>query len=314
MRLNQFDLNLLVALGALLEERSVTRAAERLNLSQPAMSAALRRLREAFKDELLVMHGKRMVPTAHAQHLAPQVAQAIVTMRSLLSSSTQFDPATSHRAFRIAASDYVTMVVIVPMLAELARIAPNVRVEILPPQGGVELEMERGTVDLLISPEQFQGRGHPQDLLFEERHVVLGWAENPLLCEPMSEQDYDDASHVIVEVSRTLSFAEEHVRARGDRRRIVIVASSFTVVPWMLPGTQRIALVHERLARAFLPHLPLAIVQPPFAIPPMREMMQYHRTRAQDGGLTWLRELLRRHGHAAADGASLPSPPIKPEV
>ncbi len=302
MRLNQFDLNLLVALNALLDERSVTRAADRLNLSQPAMSAALRRLREAFKDELLVVHGKRMVPTAHAQLLAPQVAQAIVSMQSLLASSTLFDPATSQRVFRIAASDYIALVSIVPMLNELATIAPGIRVEIAPPQANTDMEMERGAIDLIISPEQFQSRGHPQELLFEERYVLLGCANNPLLDGAITEQAYDDASHVIVELSNTLSFAEEHVRARGDRRRIEVVASSFTIVPWMLPGTNRISLVHQRLARTFVQHLPLKIAELPFAIPSMREMMQYHRTRARDRGLEWLRDRLRQQAEALSVG------------
>lgn len=293
MRLNRFDLNLLVALNVLLEERSVTRAAARLNLSQPAMSAALRRLRDAFGDELLVVHGKKMVPTAHAQSLAPQIAQAIVSMQSLIASSTLFDPATSERVFRVAASDYITLVAIVPLLNVLASEAPGIRVEISNPHGGSTTEMERGAIDLIISPEQFQERGHPQELLFEERHVLLGCNSNPLLAGRIDQEAYDRASHVVVEVSNTLSFAEEFVRARGDRRRVKVVAPSFTIVPWMLPGTPRVALVHERLAQAFLSQLPLAVAEPPFAVPAMREMMQYHRTRSQDRGLAWLRERLR---------------------
>ncbi|HEX8445960.1 MAG TPA: LysR family transcriptional regulator [Sphingomonas sp.] len=290
--MNRFDLNLLVALNALLEEGSVTRAARRLNLSQPATSSALRRLREAFGDEILVANGKRMVPTPHALSLAPMVAEALGSMQALLASSTLFDPATSQRVFRIAASDYVITVAVVPLLRELAVTAPGIGVEMRSPNSGTTADLERGTVDLIISPEQFQSAGHPRDLLFEERHVILGCRDNPIFSAPITEDIYARVGHVVVEVSNTLSFVEEFVRTRGDRRRIEVVASSFTSVPWMLAGTNRVALVHERLAHAFVDKLPLAFAAPPFDIPPMREMVQYHRTRAQDEGLRWLRNAL----------------------
>lgn len=297
MRLERFDLNLLVALNVLLEESSVTRAAQRLNLTQPAMSAALRRLRDSFNDDLLVANGKRMVPTPHAQSLAPMVAQLIVSAQALISSSTLFDPATSHRVFRIAASDYITAIVLRPLLSELAGVAPNIRIEIVPLGPGVEAEMDRGAIDCVISPEQFQSRGQPQELLFTERHVLLGWSRNPLFAAPITQEAYDQAGHVTVELSNARAFVEEQVRAMGDHRRIEVVASSFTIVPWLLPGTNRIALVHERLARLFVDKLELAIADPPFAIPPMRELLQFHRSRVADSGLMWLKQ--RLHHHAA---------------
>jgi DNA-binding transcriptional LysR family regulator len=295
MRLDRFDLNLLVALNVLLEERSVTRAADRLNLTQPAMSAALRRLRQAFNDELLVAHGKRMVPTPHAHSLAPMVADMINSAQALIASSTLFDPLTSHRAFRIAASDYITTILIRPLLGELATIAPNIRIEIVPLSRAVDAAMERGAIDCMISPEQFQSGGQPQELLFTERHVLLGWANNPIFTRPVTQAAYDDAGHVVVELSDARAFVEDQVRAMGDKRRIEVVTSSFTIVPWLLPDTNRIALVHERLARLFVDKLPLTYVEPPFEIPSMRETLQYHRSRATDGGLVWLKERLHHH-------------------
>lgn len=295
MRLDRFDLNLLVALNVLLEERSVTRAAQRLNLTQPAMSAALRRLRQAFNDELLVAHGKRMVPTPHAQSLAPMVADMIGSAQALIASSTLFDPATSHRAFRIAASDYITTILIRPLLGELATIAPNVRIEIVPPGPAIEAALERGAIDCAISPEQFQHAGQPQELLFSERYVLLGWSRNPIFSRPLTQRDYDEAGHVVVELADARAVVEDQVRAMGDRRRIEVVTASFTIVPWLLPDTNRIALVHERLARLFVDKLDLVYVDPPFAIPPMRETLQYHRSRATDGGLIWLKDRLHHH-------------------
>ena len=297
MRLDRFDLNLLVALNVLLEERSVTRAAQRLNLTQPAMSAALRRLRESFNDELLIAHGKRMVPTPHAQALHPMVGQMIASAQTLIASSTLFDPATSHRVFRIAASDYISAILLRPMLSELATIAPNIRVEIVPPGPQVSDEIERGAIDCVISPAEFQRAGEPQELLFTERHVLLGSAGNPIFSGPITIDDYLSVGHVVVELSNARAFVEDQVRARGDQRRIEVVASSFTIVPWLIAGTNRVALVHERLAKLFIDMLDLDYAEPPFEVPLMRETLQFHRSRGNDGGLRWLKE--RLHHHAA---------------
>jgi LysR family transcriptional regulator, nod-box dependent transcriptional activator len=294
MRLDNFDLNLLVALHALLEECNVTRAAERLHLSQPAMSAALRRLRLAFNDDILVAHGKTMVPTSHAQSLAPIVAQALVSMQSLVSSSTVFDPKTSQRLFRIATSDYLSTVLIAPMLASLQTDAPSVRLEITAVNADSLSMLERGMVDFMLTPEQFLSPSHPKQLLFEERHVVVGWKDNPVFSKSMTEVAYYSCGHVAVEIAGRPSFAEERLRSGGDRRRIELVASSFTMVPWMLPGTGRLAIMHERLAQVMLPLLPLAVAPLPFAMAPMREMIQFHSARTSDGGLQWMLQRIKR--------------------
>jgi DNA-binding transcriptional LysR family regulator len=288
MRLQQFDLNLLVAFHALLEEHSVTRAAERLNMSQPAMSAALRRLRESFNDEILIPHGKKMVPTSHAQGLAPLVTQALINMQALLSSSMVFDPATSQRVFRIAASDYITVVLIAPVIADLETTTPGVRVEVVPTSSESITSLERGTLDFILTPERFLAPNHPKHLLFEERHVVVGWNQNPIFNKPLTEEVFNAAGHIAVEISGQLAFVEGLLKERGDHRRIEVVASSFTIVPFMLPGTHRIALMHERLAKVMLDKFPLAIAPVPFELPSMSEMIQYHGARSHDGGLNWL--------------------------
>ena len=301
MRLDNFDLNLLVALHALLEECNVTRAAERLHLSQPAMSAALRRLRLAFNDDILVAHGKTMVPTSHAQSLAPIVAQALVSMQSLVSSSTVFDPQTSQRRFQIATSDYISTVLIAPLLASLERDAPSVRLEITAVNVDSAPMLERGMIDFMLTPEQFLSPDHPRQLLFEERHVVVGWKDNPVLSRPLTEEAYYSCGHVAVEIAGRPSFAEERLRSGGDRRRIELVASSFTIVPWMLPGTRRLAIMHERLAQVMLPILPLAVAPLPFAMAPMREMIQFHNARTSDGGLQWMLQRIKRQAGADSD-------------
>ncbi|WP_315761129.1 LysR family transcriptional regulator [Sphingomonas sp. Y38-1Y] len=290
MRLNQFDLNLLVAFDVLVEERNVTRAARRMNVTQSAMSAALKRLREAFDDDILVQNGRRMLPTSNALVLAPQVSAAILELRSILSTGMAFEPGQSKRVFRLIASDYITTVLISPLLPRLEAEAPGIRLDITLPRSNIGAMLEHGEIDLLISPETFLEADHPRELMFEERHVVVGCARNPVFARAMTEADFYGCGHVAVSVSRDGTFIENWMRQRGDGRRIEVLCASFIQAPWMLPGTQRLALMHERLARVMAPGLGLAIAEPPIELPVMREMMQHHRARSTDRGLAWLRQ------------------------
>jgi LysR family nod box-dependent transcriptional activator len=292
MRFKGLDLNLLVALDTLVETRSVSRSAERMNLSQPAMSSALGRLRNYFGDPILVAHGKRMYPTAYAESLLPQVRESLRTIEALIGTSTQFDPATSQRSFRLVASDYITAAVIVPLVARLSDIAPEVRIEIVLPTDQSQDQIEQGLCDLLITPEQFISPDLPADLLCEERHVVVGWKGNPLFARKVTADDMYAAGHVSVAMGnqRTPAYGDHHLNLMGRHRKIEVTASSFTMVPWLLLNTMRVALMHERLARAMAVHFPIAFAPMPFPFPIMREMVQYHHARAGDGGLIWLRQ------------------------
>lgn len=296
MRFRGLDLNLLVAFNELMEARSVSRAAAKLNLSQPAMSAALGRLRDYFGDELLVSQGKRMFPTPYAESLVPMVQDTLRRIDALITTSTSFEPESSQRVFRLIASDYITAAVIAPLSRRLARIAPGIRIEVvLPSDGSAEL-IAQGVFDLMITPEEFISSGQPAELLFEERHVVVGWNRNPLFGRDVTLLDVLSTGHVAVQMGnqRTNAFAESVMEKLGHFRRVEVTASSFTMVPWLLIETDRLALMHERLARRMSDMFPLAIAPIPFDFPPMREMMQFNQARAKDEGLMWMREELRR--------------------
>jgi DNA-binding transcriptional LysR family regulator len=292
MRLENFDLNLLVAFDALLEERSVSGAARRLNLTQSAMSAALKRLREALGDPILSQHGKAMVPTPHALALAPEVSATLDALRRLTSPSAGFVPATSSRVFRVAASDYIATVLLAPLIKALESEAPFVRLDISLPADDTPARLAKGEYDLVLTPEDFIEPGHPAELLFEEAHVVVGCARNSLLAAPMTPEAFAAAGHVAVRIDGRNTHIENELDRLGLIRRVEVHAPSFVQAPWLLPGTRRIALMHERLARLMAPLLGLTIAEVPFDLPPMREMMQFHATRAQDAGLRWLRERL----------------------
>ena len=295
MRFNGLDLNLLLALQVLLEERNVTRAARRLNISQPAMSAALARLRDYFQDDILTAQGKQMVPTAQAQALAEPVRRMLGELDHLLTSTAVFDPLSSRRTFRLVASDYITASLLGPLMPRLAHIAPHVRLELmLPCEEAAQLMME-GQADLVITPEDFLDPDQPAELLCEERQVVVGWKDNPALRTALSAADFERLGHVAVHVgsNRVPSFADRQLERMGSQRRVEMTCGCFTVVPWLLAGTQRLAVLHESLAAQMATQFPLATAPLPFAFPVMREMIQYHKTRESDAGLRWLRQLLR---------------------
>ena len=299
MRLKGLDLNLLIALDILLEEGSVSRAAERMHLSQPAASAALGRLRDYFKDELLVLHGKRMIPTSYAESLRPEVRRILDKVDAVISMSAGFDPARSERVFRLMASDYITVVLLIPLAAKLESIAPNIRLDIRLPDDVVTAEFERGDVDLTLVPEQFLSSQLPAELVFVEPHVIVGWKDNPIFESKITEEDFYAASHVGVRIgpAATPSFTEGNLQAMGRQRKMAAYVPNFSVMSWFLVGTRRLAVMQQRLAQAYEAVMPLRTAPLPFEIPPMRIMAQYHSARSSDEGLRWLLSEI----HAAAN-------------
>ncbi len=290
MRLDNFDLNLLVAFDVLLQEQNVTKAAIRLNVTQSAMSASLKRLRESFQDDILAQHGKRMIPTPFALTLQPEIGEKISGLRALIARKGKFDPATSDRHFTIAGSDYITTVLLGPLLNVLATVAPSITFDFDLPGPVAQHRLSNGELDLLLSPRAFMLPDHPSELIFEERHVTVAWSENPVGHAGLSPSDFVEAGHVGVSIAGRFTFAEDWFHQHGIERRIEVRAPSFIQAPFLVPGTMRLCVMHERLARFMAKRLPLTILEVPFPIPPMEEMMQFHSTREADPGLLWLRE------------------------
>ncbi|MGH7105318.1 MAG: LysR family transcriptional regulator [Acetobacteraceae bacterium] len=291
MRFRGLDLNLMVALDALLEERNVSRAAKRLYITQPAMSAALNRLRTYFSDDILAAHGKKMIPTSTGESLIPLVKSILGEIDVLASTATIFDPSRSARVFRIAASDYITAVLLKPLAIEMERDSTNLILDIELISEHAAVRLNRGEIDLMLTPTEFISPEHPTDLLFEEEHVVVGWRKNPIFRRPLDEHVFFAAGHVAVRIGtgRVPSFIEQQLQALGRKRRIELIAPSFLEVPWLLLESMRLGVMHRRLAQEMSSRLPLAVAPIPFSLPPMREMMQYNQARQTDAGLTWLR-------------------------
>lgn len=294
MRFERLDLNLLVALDALLAEHSVSLAAERICLSQSATSSALGRLREYFGDELLVMKGRQMLLTARAEQLVEPVKAVLEQIRATIAVSPPFDPITSDRTIRIMASDYITEVLLATTLNELQPLAPDMRFEIQPMGDALVETLERGFIDLLITIDYAISTDHPSHVLFEDDYVVVGWNGNPLMDKPMTKELYFELGHVTARFGRGRMsvFEDWFMRRQKRQRRIEVVAPTFMSLAGMVVGSNRIATMHRRLANKAAHYLPLTLREMPLEIPPIRECVQWHISSNNDPAIRWLVERL----------------------
>lgn len=307
VRFQRLDLNLLVALDALLTEKSVSLAADRIFLSQSATSSALGRLREYFGDELLVVKGRQMVLTPRAEELIEPVRNVLQLIQSTIAVAPEFDPHESDRTLSILASDYTTEVLLSIALQEFASEAPRMKFEISPLNDCLVETLERGGADLLITLDNFVSPDHPSEKLFEDDYVVVGWSHNPALAGEMTKDLYFELGHVTVGFGKTRlpAFEELFMREHSMRRRVEVVAPSFLAVPGLLIDSDRITTMHRRLARRLVSHLPLVMKPVPFEIPALKLTAQWHRSSATDPAIRWLVERLKQiaAGKAVPHGA-----------
>ena len=310
MRFGRLDLNLLVALDALLTEKSVSLAADRLCLSQSATSSALGRLREYFADDLLVVKGRNMILTTRAEELIEPVRAVLEQVRTTIAVAPEFVPATADRQLRIMASDYSTQVLLAEAIAELSREAPGLRFEIQPMNDLPVESLERGYVDLLITIDYAISTDHPSQILFEDDYVVVGWEGNPAMNQTMTRELYFELGHVTARFgkARVPAFEDWFVRRQKQQRRVEVVAPTFLSLPGLVVNTARIATVHRRMAAMVARNMPLVTREMPFDIPPIREAIQWHISNNNDQALRWVVERLSlvANGKGADVGTVVP--------
>jgi len=296
MRFNRLDLNLLVALDVLLSERSITRAAQRMNLTPSAMSSALSRLREYFDDELLAQVGRRMELTPRAAGLHDAVRDVLVRIDSTIAIQPEFNPATSDRTFRIFLSDYTQLVFAPHVLALATQEQCTARFELLPQVSNPQHSLERGEADLLIIPRGFLSPDHPEEVLYEEHFVCVVWRHARLANADMTIDRYLAAGHVAMQPpgGPTESFEAWLMKRQDVSRRIAVTTFGFAPLAALVCGTEYVATIHARLAAVMATAWPVVIKRLPMAIGHMEQAVQWHKYRTQDPGLAWLRGLLRR--------------------
>lgn len=295
MRFNKLDMNLLVVLDALLETRSVGKAAERLFLSQPATSLALGRLRDYFQDELLVSVGKAMVPTPLAAGLEGPVREVLVQVQTISRARPVFDPGTTQRRFIIEASDYVIAVLLSEVIRRAATLAPLMQFDVRSLSPQTPQNLNGGQCELLIAPDFAKVADHPSEELFEDSFSCIVCGKHPGWKAGLSKDAYFAAGHVGVEWGggRRLTLDTRVVSAALRERRQDVIAPNFMLVPEFLVGTARIATLPTRLTRLIAERFPVRVLPCPVEIPRFVELLQWHKYKDRDPAITWLRSLVR---------------------
>ena len=285
------DLNLLKTLDALLDERSVTRAAQRLSLTQPAVSGMLNRLRDYFDDPLFSRTPHGIVPTLRAQRLAAPDKQILSDIDILLK-PTQFDPLTAALTFTVAATDYALKAVIVPFIAALRVRAPGIRVRVIPVEPVLlTTQFEQGKIDLaLLTPDSTPDNLHSR-ALYDEEYVCLMRHAHPDAGQPLTLDRFCALEHVLVsyEGESFWGVTDEALASVGRQRQIGLSVSSFLVLPDILAISDMIAVVPARLA---YDDTRMHVLPPPLPITGFTKSMAWHERTHHDAAHQWLRNLV----------------------
>jgi len=293
VNINAVNLNLLVAFDALFEELSVTAAARRAGVTQPAMSNTLAQLRALFGDPLFLRHRTGLTPTARAKQLAEPIRGGLRLLQAALAGRS-FDPSTSQRRFVIAASDYVELVLLPPLLRRVAQEAPGVRLQ-LRPWGLHEAppELARGEVDLMLGFYGALPPHHHEQPLFGDEYVCVVRRGHPTVKSKLTLGQYLQLSHVLVS-SRADSpgSVDKALSAIGKQRTIGARVSHFLTVPVLVSQTDFVAALDRRVAEVFARPLGLKLFPPPIKLPKGTVGQVWHDQQDGDPAQRWLRALI----------------------
>ena len=289
----RLNLDLLVTLETLLVEQNVTRAAARLHLSQPAVSAQLNRLRHEFDDPLLIPAQRGMTPTAKAMELLDPLRQALDQVRATVATHKNFDPAKAKLTVVIACTDYLQAAVIKPLVLKLRMRAPGVRVALRNldmPQ--LETQMARGDVDLALMTPQAAPLSLRSRHLFDERYVLIGRRKHPRLRNGITVEEFAQLEHVVVSLDGGgfVTPVDNALTALGHRRNAVLSAASFLFVPEIVSHSDFVALVPERLVRDRADKL--KVMDCPFPVEGFAVGMVWHERSHGHSGQRWIREAI----------------------
>ena len=301
MRLNKFDLNLLLALEALLRERSVTRAAERLFVSQPAMSAALAKLRDYFNDPLLVRVGRDLELTPRGRSLREPVHQMLLNAQTVLGSQIAFDAATERRTFTLLSPDYISPWVIPAILNRLEKWAPGVRIQVERPSTSGFASLAQGDVDLLLAidaPDSLSLPALPESMcsafVVGLRYVCLLSAGHPEVKDELTSEQFLRLPHIIVRHTHHHSLLEDTVQDRFDMQLDVrAMTENVLELPFLVRDTPFLAVTMEPLARPLRQSKTLRVLEIPEGIMPTSRLdMMWHRSFQSDPSHAWMRGII----------------------
>jgi DNA-binding transcriptional LysR family regulator len=304
MNINRVDLNLLVYLDALLRERNVTKAANQLNLSQPAMSNGLRRLRDLFDDPLLVRTSDGMTPTERALELEPIVRDVLTNIEKAVQPRSAFDASAAQRVFRIMASDYAESTLFPSVLSKLRTEAPGLTLDIMTPSDVSFLDVERGKVDMVINRFDAMPQSFHQINLWNDSFSCLMSPENPIL-EDFTLESYLQAKHVWVSKTgmgvgvgvnpddvQRLGWVDAAINKLGKKRQIRVFTRHYQAAMTLAEQNDLIVTLPTRAAQLNKDNPRLVLREPPLEIPPLELKMAWSPLLQHNPANKWLRKLI----------------------
>jgi DNA-binding transcriptional LysR family regulator len=304
VNVNRIDLNLLVYLDALLRERNVTQAAHQLNLSQPAMSNGLRRLRELFDDPLLVRTSDGMTPTERALELEPIVREVLTTIDRAVQPRSEFDPGKARRVFRIMASDYAESTLLPTVLGKLRTTAPGITLDIMTPSDVSFLDVERGKVDMVINRFDSMPQSFHQIHLWNDTFSCVLSPENPVL-KNFTLENYLKGNHVWVSKTgmgvgvgvdpddvQRLGWVDAALNKLGKKRQIRVFTRHYQAAMTLAEQNDLIVTVPTRAALLKRNNPRVVLRDPPLEIPPLELKMAWSPLLQHNPANRWLRKLI----------------------
>lgn len=292
---NQFDLNLVMVLDALIRERSTTRAAEQLGLGQSAVSHALGRLRRALDDPLFIKTAGGLKPTPRTEALTPAVLQMMEIVRNELHSQPRFDPARVERCFRFCMTDMGELVFLPPLMERLRREAPHCTLQTLQvPQARIAETLESGEADLAIGSLRAIPQGLFQQQLFTHPFVTIVATEAPV-GERLTLAEFEAMDHVVVSLDGGRGSAyDKAIEELGVRRRIFLTTPHFLLIPPLLERQPNlVATVPRELGTVFARYKVVRVVEPPIGLPRFELRQHWHPRFHYDPANLWLRKLVK---------------------
>ncbi|GAB3129364.1 LysR family transcriptional regulator [Novispirillum itersonii] len=289
--IKSLDLNLLKALDALLETRSVTRAAERLGLTQPAVSGLLVRLRDVFGDPLFIRSQRGVVPTPRAEALGVPLRQALRDIQSLLTPEA-FVPAQAAMTVTVAATDYAQTAVLLPLMLLLRQEAPGIRIAVRPVDpSGLGSQMECGHLDMALITPDLAAETMRQRVLFHEHYVCLMRKGHPVADTPLTVERFCALDHALMshDGSKFRGVTDVALEGLGLSRRVVAVVPSFLVLIDLVRRSDLVAMVPGRLATGVKD---CVMVPPPVPVPGFTKVLTWHERLQADPAQQWLRDKL----------------------
>lgn len=287
------DLKLLVAFEAVLTQRSVTSAADRIGLSQPAMSTCLGKLRKVLNDPLFVRTSRGMEPTPFATELAEPIRHALHLIRQTLNRDKHFDAATSTRTFRIIMTDIGERVFLPALLQRLSEVAPGVNLHTVQlPMKEMREALESGEMDLAVGFIPDLAAGYYQQRLYNRSYVCVARSDHPAIGRTLSLKQYLAASHAIVSAPGTGHDVVERVLSeKGYTRRVALHVTHFLAIPLIVANTDLVVTIPTMLAESYLPTSNIKLLTPPLKMPVYAIKQYWHERFQEDPANRWLREL-----------------------